>query len=259
MSTIDVPLSVGSQLQSDRILVIDHDAATRRLLMHCFEDAGMEVKEASNGKEAWAIMAKYEPHLITLEQNLPGEDGLQLLREICSTRNAAIIIVSDRSRVMNRIVGLEMGADDFVPKPFDVDELTARVRAVLRRARRAAASQLNEKVAQASSSGGRYKFEAFDFDCGRRQLQTGNGTPIELTSMEFDLLAIFVLNSQRPMSRLAIIESLGKECDSASVRTIDVLISKLRRKIEPNERHPQIIKTVRGAGYVFTPNVSTAS
>lgn len=241
-------------LATATILTVEPDDQFRSALRLVLEDSGFDVIESANGLDIFSILESRQVDLVLMEYFLPGVDGANLVRNICSEYEFPVVLISQRARVIQKIVGLEMGADDFLSRPIELDELVARMRAILRRARRAPEATPKEHV----SAVGRkylYRFENLVFDAGRRELRHAEGHLLELTSMEIDLLHTFVQNPQRPLSRLSIIEGLGKAGDGAAVRTIDVLVSKLRKKLEYGQRDADIIKTVRGAGYVFTPDI----
>jgi two-component system, OmpR family, response regulator len=237
------------------ILTVEPDEEYRSGLRLCLQDNGFAVVEIADGAEVFAELDKKCIDLLIMEYYLPGIDSANFVREICARYDVPVILTSQRARVIQRIIGLEMGADDFLTRPFELDELVARVRVVLRRMRRKRGSFAPVEAAASARSKLLYRFDNLMFDVGRRELRSAEGSMIELTSMEIDLLFTFVQNPQRPLSRVSIIESLGKGGDGAAVRTIDVLVSKLRKKLEDGHRDADIIKTVRGAGYVFTPDV----
>ena len=173
---------------------------------------------------------------------------------ICNQLALPLIIVSNRGRAINKVIGLELGADDYMCKPIDLDELVARVHAVLRRTRRQRGPAFKAPVAIGGLP--KYRFDGWELDSGRRTLASAQSGMLDLTSTEIDLLLIFVKNAQVPLSREHIVQQLGKSSDAAIGRAVDVLVSKLRRKLESDG--VEIIKTVRGAGYVFTASVVAA-
>jgi two-component system, OmpR family, response regulator len=247
-------LSFEELTVADRVLIVDHDAVMRSKTCEGLADNGLTVIETGSLREAKAVLAGARFDLVAVEHHMPGEDGMEFVRDVTTRFDVPLIIVSDRARLINRVIGLEMGADDFVAKPFEMDELVARVRAVLRRSRRRPVDQSTPATGRPLQSA-IYHFNGCEFDLGRRLLTRHDGAVIDLTSNEIDLLAAFVTNPQRPLSRVEILEHMGKDGDPTAARTIDVLISKLRRKIEPLGGQPGLVTTVRGAGYSFTTEV----
>ena len=229
------------------ILIVDDDAAVRRLLADCLQPEGFAVFEAANGVAMQKELAARRIDLITLDLNLAGEDGLKLARDVRSRRNIPIIMITGKSDPVDRIVGLELGADDYIPKPFHMREVLARVRAVLRR----------YQPAVDAAAGERYGFEGQILDVTRRELKTTAGIVTELTTTEFELLAILVRALGRVLSRDQIMDQLKGHDWSPLDRSIDSMIARLRRKIEPENETPKLIKTVRGVGYVFAGRVES--
>jgi DNA-binding response OmpR family regulator len=233
-------------MSGEHILVVDDDPKVRTLLRRCFEGEGFGVSEAKDGVELRACLERRQVTLITLDLNLGKENGLDLARDIRKERNVPIIMLTGKGDTVDRIVGLELGADDYLAKPFELRELVARVRAVLRRA---AAGE------QAPPSRQRYTFEGWVFDLNRRSLESQGGKGQELTTSEFNLLEAFVKRPHRVLSRDDIMDLLKGHDWSPLDRSIDNLIARLRKKIEQDPDHPRLIKTVRGVGYTFTADV----
>lgn len=229
------------------ILVVDDDPKVRALLRRCFEGEGFEVSDAKDGAEARTHLDRYPVALITLDLNLGKENGLDLAREIRSTRNVPIVMLTGKGDTIDRVVGLELGADDYLAKPFELRELVARVRAVLRRSagREGGRPQLSQ----------RYAFDSWVLDIGRRSLMRTGGGEEALTTSEFNLLETFVKRPHRVLSRDDIMDILKGHDWSPLDRSIDNLVARLRKKIEPDATNPKLIKTVRGAGYAFTGDV----
>jgi DNA-binding response OmpR family regulator len=225
------------------ILVVDDDPRVRTLLRRCFEGEGFTVSEAKDGKELRNSLERDAVTLITLDLGLGGENGLDLAREIRARHSIPIIMLTGKGDPIDRVVGLELGADDYLAKPFELRELVARVRAVLRRTANANPS---------AASGSVYAFEGWILDIGRRSLSRDTGEMQELTTSEFNLLEVFVRRPQRPLSRDDIMDLLKGHDWSPLDRSIDNLIARLRKRIEPDPAQPRLIKTVRGVGYVFT-------
>jgi two-component system OmpR family response regulator len=229
-----------------RILIVDDEPKVRLLLRRCLEGEGFDVSEAKDGAEMRVHLEREAISLITLDLNLGTESGLDLAREVRKDRNVPIIMLTGKGDAIDRVVGLEVGADDYLAKPFELRELVARVRAVLRRV---------QAIEPTSSSGQRYAFEGWIFDINRRTLKRGNGGAQELTTSEFDLLQAFVKRPHRVLSRDDIMDLLKGHNWSPLDRSIDNLVARLRKKVETDPDRPAIIKTVRGVGYTFTADV----
>lgn len=245
--------AAGSDKEAVRILVVDDDPEVRLLLRRCLERESYIVREAQNGDELFAELERHNVGLITLDLSLGGEDGLELARRIRANHNVPIIMISGKGDTIDRVVGLELGADDYIAKPFHLREVLARVRAVLRRYEIMASDSGGEFASGSKCS--RFHFEDWILDTTRRELTAADGVARDLTTAEFNLLEIFVTRSGRVLSRDNIMDLL-KGCDWSPLdRTIDNLIARLRKKIEPDAETLRMIKTVRGVGYVFTPDV----
>jgi DNA-binding response OmpR family regulator len=232
---------------NSHILVVDDDAEVRLLLRKCLEREGFKVTEASNGAQMRSAFEQLPINLITLDLTLGGEDGLDLAREIRASRNIPIIMITGKGDTIDRVVGLELGADDYIAKPFQLREVLARVRAVLRR------YETNEpSPAQATPTHERYAFGDMVLDITGRELSREGGPCPELTTAEFNLLEIFVKRPHRVLSRDNIMDLLKGHEWSPIDRSIDALVGRLRKKIETDPERPRLIKTVRGIGYAFT-------
>jgi DNA-binding response OmpR family regulator len=232
---------------SGHILVVDDEPKVRTLLRRCLEGEGFAVSEAKDGAEMRVRLERDPVSLVTLDLNLGKENGLDLARELRKQHNVPIIMLTGKGDAIDRVVGLEVGADDYLAKPFELRELVARVRAVLRRAQPAAAA--------APSAGQRFAFEGWVFDINRRSLKRGSGESLELTTSEFNLLEAFVKHPHRVLSRDDIMDLLKGHDWSPLDRSIDNLVARLRKKIEQDPDRPALIKTVRGVGYTFTADV----
>ncbi len=239
--------------KAQHILVVDDDDAVRLLLRECFEFEGFKVSEARDGDELAAHLAADAPDLITLDLKLGGENGLELARKIRETRNVPIVMITGKSDTIDRVVGLELGADDYIGKPFHVREVLARVRAVLRRYQ--FAPSMADAVPAPVAAGERYAFGDWFLDLPRRELKSSGGTVQDLTTAEFNMLEMFVKRSARVLSRDNIMDLLKGHEWSPYDRSIDALVVRVRRKIEPDPDVPRMIKTVRGVGYVFAAEV----
>ena len=231
------------------ILVVDDDPEIRHLLRVSLERENYAVSEAKDASTARSRLDRGGIDLITLDLALGADDGLTFAREIRAHSDVPIIMVTGKGDAIDRVVGLELGADDYICKPFNLREVVARVRAVLRRhepARRTAAkSALHE----------RFGFNGWSLDITSRELTTEAGVNCELTTGEFNLLELFVRRSQRVLTRDEIMDLLKGHDWSPIDRSIDALIVRLRKKIEPEAAKPAHIKTVRGVGYVFATDV----
>jgi two-component system, OmpR family, response regulator len=237
---------------SATILIVDDEEAVRAVLKECLAAEGFTVLEASNGVEMARLVTSSAVDLITLDLNLAGEDGLKLARDIRSKNNVPIVMITAKSDTIDRVVGLELGADDYIPKPFHPREVLARIRSVLRR------YQLVEPIGTGVSEGNaspRYRFDERILDVARRTLANSAGHPIDLTTTEFDLLLVFLHAPGRVLSRDQIMDQLKGRDWSPLDRSIDSMVARLRRKIEPENETPKLIKTVRGVGYVFAGSV----
>lgn len=230
---------------SYHILVVEDDAVTREKLTGYFEREGYRVTAVENGQEMRAVLAQQEVDLVMLDINLPGEDGLLLTRELRARSTVGIILVTGRSDAVDRIVGLEMGADDYVTKPFELRELLVRVKNLLWRISLAAAAPSEPAVADDA-----VRFGPWRFDIPRRQLSK-EGVAVRLTKAEYEVLVAFVAHPGRVLSRERILTLISHRGDGPSDRTIDVLIRRLRGKMELDPRDPQLFVTVHGEGYLF--------
>ena len=226
-----------------RILVVDDDADLRWMVEKYLSKHEFVVTLAEDGVQMREVLERQEFDLAILDINLPGEDGLSLARYLRANYQIGIIMLSAAAEVFDRIVGLEMGADDYVTKPFEPRELLARVKSVLRRVQ-----GMLDREAEPDS---RVKFGEFTLDLEAHQLLDEKGEAISLTSMEFDLLKAFAENPNKVLDRDQLLSlSHNRDWDPFD-RSIDIRITRLRRKIEVEPSKPQVIKTVRGAGYIF--------
>lgn len=240
---------------SARILVVDDDEKVRVLLRRCFEPEGYVVEEAADGSQMRAALARDAFDLVTLDLNLGGEDGLSLAREVRAASNVPIIMVTGKGDLIDTVVGLEVGADDYIAKPFHVREVVARVRSVLRR------SEQRAEVPPAGESGsgsGTVRFDRWTADFSRLELRDDAGALCDLTSGEFSLLEIFVRNPGRVLTRDVLMSNLKGADWIANDRSIDNHVARLRKRIEREPASPQIIKTVRGVGYTFAARLGAA-
>jgi DNA-binding response OmpR family regulator len=226
------------------LLVVDDDKGIRDLLSRYLTEQGFRVSSVEDGQAMDAWLAHETPDLVILDLMLPGEDGLSLARRLRSAYAFPIIMISARGEDIDRIVGLEVGADDYLPKPFNPRELLARIRAVLRR-------NYVLKDAEAPTETD-YRFGPYRFDSRQRSLYRQD-QEIDISRAEYELLYVFVRHPNRVLSRDFIMQSLGGEDRDPFDRSIDVRVTRLRHKIEPDPARPQYIRTVWGAGYQFNP------
>ena len=240
--------SPGSTAGCSHLLVVDDDRETLDLLSQYLGEQGFAVSCVEDGKAMDAWLASNAADLVILDLMLPGEDGLSIARRLLRNHKLPIVMISARGETLDRIVGLEVGADDYLPKPFDPRELLARIRAVLRRA-----SADSDPESDASK---KYQFGEFSFEPDRRALYRGT-TEIELSRAEFDLLAFFISHPNRVLSRDTLMENLRGFDRDPFDRSIDVRVARLRHKIEDDPANPKIILTVWGVGYQFTPEGAT--
>ena len=235
---------------SARILIVEDEPEIAALLARYFGGQGYAVSTAANGAAARNAMAAEAVDLVLLDLGLPGEDGLALMRSLREGSDVAVIVVTGRGDAVDRIVGLEVGADDYVTKPFDLRELAARVRSVLRRTRER--SHPADKGLEAAS-GDAVRFAGWTLHIDERRLESPAGQTVDVTTGEFELLVVLAKQPGRVFTRDELLSATRNRDGGPFDRTIDVQIGRLRRKIEADAQRPQIIKSVRGAGYVLTP------
>ncbi|MGH8352431.1 MAG: response regulator [Pseudomonas sp.] len=231
-----------------RVLVVDDDAEVRELLLDYLGGHGYRVDTAADSQQLRAELERRLPDVVLLDVGLPGEDGLSLARFLRERHDLPVIMISGAGSALDRIVGLEVGADDYLAKPFDPRELLARLKTVLRRYRRVPAPAEAEEARPCLQLG------ECRLDLERRQLFDGQGGEIPLTAMEFDLLQAFAQRPNRPLSRDQLLNLTQHRDWNPFDRSIDIRIARLRRKLEADPDKPQIIRTVRGVGYMFVPN-----
>lgn len=230
------------------VLIVDDDHRIRAMLARFLADHGLRVSQASDGRQMFAICEDSRIDVIVLDIMMPGEDGLSLCRRMRAQSAVPIILLTAMTGDTDRIIGLEIGADDYVVKPFNPRELLARIRAVTRRL---GASSINAKRAVTC-----YEFGGWQLNASRRTLTSPDKTLTELTSGEFDLLLAFLEHPQRVLSRDQLLDLAHGRANQAYDRSIDVQISRLRRKIEADPQDPVFIKTIRNEGYFFTAAVT---
>jgi two-component system torCAD operon response regulator TorR len=231
------------------ILVVEDDAVTRMTLVSYFESAGYRVSEAADGDAMSRCLANAAIDLILLDVRLPREDGFSLLRKIRQSSDIAVIMVTNNGDPIDRVLGLELGAHDYVTKPFHTRELLARVKNLIRLTRAAGKARPAEK---------KLHFDGWTVDGTARRLTDASGQEVTLTRAEFDLLATLVANAGRAMTRDSLIDHVSHRDGEPYDRTIDVLVGRLRRKIEANSKEPKYLITVHGVGYLFAATSSAA-
>ncbi|MBI3347849.1 MAG: response regulator transcription factor [Burkholderiales bacterium] len=250
-------------LTAQHIAVLDDEVDITTLLAQYLGSHGFRISQVQTGAALMALMASDPPALVLLDLGLPGEDGFVIARQLREHWRCGLVIVTGRGDAVDKVVGLEVGADDYVTKPFDLRELVARVKAVLRRI---VPVSLPEAVGAAkpivaAAAGGAERecldFDGWQLDVSTRSLSDPQGNEVVLTAGEFDLLQTFAQHPGRVLSRdFLLSQTRGREAGPFD-RTIDVQVGRLRKKLEPLADAPQFIKSVRSAGYLFTPTVTT--
>ena len=244
------PSPASSTIAPAHLLVVDDDIEIVQILSRYFGSHGFRVSTAGDGVHMRHVIDSETIDIVMLDIGLPGEDGFSLTRNLRKHWHGPVIIVSGRGESVDRVVGLELGADDYVTKPFDLRELLARVRSVLRRtAPPAKAADVKTGLPQQLS------FDGYVLDPRSHTLSGPQGEPIPLTSGEFALLGVFVEHANQVLTRDQLMTQLHGRDAGPFDRSIDVQIGRLRRKIEPDPAHPQRIKSIRGAGYLFSSTV----
>jgi len=235
----------------DHILIVDDGAEIRGLIREYLQKHGYRVATAANGRELRSAAQTAPPDLIVLDLMLPGEDGLELCRELRTGSNVPIIMLTARGDETDRIVGLEMGADDYLPKPFSPRELLARIKSVLRRARALPENLKREEVSS-------FRFAGWTLDVVTRSLTSPQGVVVPLGGTEFRLLRIFLDHPNRVLTRDQLIDLMLSRDANPFDRAIDVQVSRLRHRLGDDAKEPAIIKTVRSQGYVLAAEVAAA-
>jgi two-component system OmpR family response regulator len=243
-------MSISSEfVENGHILVVDDHQEICELIQEYLTEEGFRVSTAKDSAGLREEMARSRIDLVILDLMLGGEDGLQLARELRSSQpQIGIVILTGRSDTVDRIIGLEMGADDYLPKPFHLRELLARVRSVLRRAALRAAEK-------SSGPRPRARFGDWTLDLASRELLSPSGDDVRLTTGEFELLSALVSHASQVLSRDRLLDLSRHREAGPFDRTIDVQVGRLRHKLEDDPKNPSMIKTVRGGGYMFTPPV----
>jgi two-component system, OmpR family, response regulator len=244
---------------AQHILVVDDDESIRALITEYMTENGFRVTSAANGVDMQAALLPEDVDLIVLDVKMPGEDGFTLARAVRQVSDVPIVMLTGQTHEVDRVLGLELGADDYLTKPFSPRELLARIKAVLRRYD---AGTKDDDAAPASAPTRReaelrtYKFSGWELSTGTRRLTSPQAVRVELTNGEFALLVTFLKSPKRVLSRDQLLES-SRLHDDIYDRSIDVQILRLRRKIEADPNHPTLIRTERGAGYIFNSDVAS--
>lgn len=251
-------------MTTTHIAILDDETDITELLARYLAGHGFRTTELHRGADLLELMPRDPPALVLLDLGLPGEDGFAIARQLRERWRCGLVIVTGRGDSVDKVVGLEIGADDYVTKPFDLRELVARIKAVLRRmaepatAVPAAATAPTAAGTLAPPAGERLEFAGWHLDLAARRLLDTSGTEVALTTGEFDLLSTLARHPGRVLSRDFLLEQTrGREAGPFD-RTIDVQVGRLRKKLEVDAENPQIIKSVRGAGYIFIPAVRAA-
>ena len=234
--------------ETKNILVVEDDPEFLRMVSTYLTGEGYGVETATNGTRMGEILKAHAIDLVILDLGLPGQDGLDLARALRAKSDIGIIILTGRGEVVDRVVGLEIGADDYLTKPVSLRELLARVRSVLRRQ---AAAQAKRGPATPNQA----RFAGWSLDFNARKLTASDGTEIPLTTAEFRLLGALVVEAQQPVHRDRLLELVAEREWTPYDRSVDVLVGKLRQKIEPDPKSPSLIKTERGVGYLLSADV----
>ncbi|MFH1344716.1 MAG: response regulator transcription factor [Pseudomonadota bacterium] len=228
------------------ILIVEDDPEIRRLLGDFLVQEGYEIEMAGDAKAMDHVMQRLRPDLIVLDLMLPGEDGLAICRRLRASDSVPILMLTAKSDEIDRVVGLEMGADDYLAKPFSSRELLARARAIMRRTQPAVARNENR----------RYRFDEFIIDVDARQVALESGGQIVLTGAEFELLVCFIQRPRRVLTRDQILDYTRGRSAEPFDRTVDMLISRLRKKLDAARPGSNLISTVRNGGYLLTTHVT---
>ena len=232
-------------MPNPHVLAVDDDASVRQLVCDYLGENDLRVTAVTCGDELDEVMAREPVDLVLLDLRLPGEDGMRIARRLREHSEIPILMLTGRAEEADRVMGLELGADDYLTKPFSPRELLARIRALLRRA--TARATVADAIARVRA----YRFAGWELNIGLRRLRSAQGTTVELTNGEFSLLAAFVAAPQRVLSRDQLLELSRLHNAEVYDRSIDVQILRLRRKIERDPSSPELIRTERGAGYYF--------
>jgi len=233
------------------VLAIDDDPSVRQMIADYLGDNDIRVTAIASGRGIADVMARHTIDLIVLDLKLPGEDGMTIARALRAESNVPIIMLTGRKDEADRVMGLELGADDYLTKPFSPRELLARIRSLLRR------SRAQESIADGLARVRAYRFAGWELNVRLRRLRSPQGEIVATTNSEFNLLVAFLAAPQRVLSREQLLELSRLHNDEVYDRSVDVQVGRLRKKIEPKGTSTRLIRTERGAGYVFTAAVET--
>lgn len=239
------------------VLVVDDEPRIRTMLRRYLVEEGFKVSEAADGASMRTVLERDAIHLVLLDLMMPGEDGLTLARYIRQRSEIPIIMLTGKGDLIDRVVGLETGADDYITKPFELREVLARIRTVMRRVVPRSAPATPDRVA--ATAGGRNEilvFQGWRLDLTRRELKQPSGDLVSLTAGEFELLHVFARHPNRVLSRIQLMDLVKGREWAAYDRAVDTQVGRLRKKLEPDTGNPALIKTVRGGGYVFATSVT---
>ena len=240
--------------QSPHIFIVDDEAPAREMVGDYLKMHGFTVTLCDGGKSLREATGSATPDLVVLDLNMPEEDGLSIIRDLKSRMNVPVIMLTATASPIDRVVGLELGADDYVAKPCELRELMARIRSVLRRsAPKSAASGANAATAK-NAAEQLVRFGTKWLDLEAQALRDDEGNEHPLTASEFSLLKVFAANPKRVLSRERLLELANARDSEAFDRAVDLRIMRIRRKIEPDPTKPAVIRTIRGGGYLFSPS-----
>ncbi|KGJ91087.1 two-component system response regulator TorR [Thalassotalea sp. ND16A] len=243
-------------MKDKHILVVEDEELTRTKLVGYFQHEGYQVSEAASKAEMLVVLANNDINLVMLDINLPDEDGLMITRTLRSQSSIGIILVTGRTDDIDKIVGLEMGADDYVTKPFNLRELLVRVRNLLWRM--SLTEQKEESINHAieeEEDDDLFRFGSWSFDIPRRKL-CQNNEQMKLTKAEYEMLVAFIAHPGRVLTRDRLLNLIDHRVEAPNDRTIDVLVRRLRNKIETDPKNPEYFITIHGEGYLFAANLS---
>ena len=238
--------------QSQHIIIVDDEAPAREMVGEYLKMHGFAVTLCDGGKSLRAAIETNVPDLVVLDLNMPEEDGLSIIRDLKSRTNVPVIMLTATASPIDRVVGLELGADDYVAKPCELRELMARIRSVLRRSAPVKAATVAE-TAGAKGKDQLVRFGTKWLDLEAQALRDDEGNEHPLTASEFGLLKVFAANPKRVLSRERLLELANARDSEAFDRAVDLRIMRIRRKIEPDPAKPAVIRTIRGGGYLFSP------
>jgi DNA-binding response OmpR family regulator len=242
--------------EQPHILVVDDERRIRTMLSRYLADEGYRVSEAADGAAMRQVLERETVDLVLLDLVMPGEDGLSLARHIRQRSDVPVIMLTGKGELIDRVVGLEAGADDYMAKPFHLREVLARIRTVMRRVHPQPASSATQASPTNEPAGDTLVFQGWRFDLLKRELRRPGGDLVPLTAGEFDLLRVFARNPNRVLDRDHLMTLVKGRDWAAFDRAIDTQVVRLRKKIEPDPQNPELIKTVRGAGYIFATSVT---